>query len=164
MPATDSFHSPWVYTMHRCAAAQPAPRPSTAARRHFLATGLSSGVALAAWLATPGALAQPLVRRFPRHALRGEVVFGAFPEALLNGQPVRLAPGARVRDADNRVAMPGAVAGGRFLVHYTVNSMGLLQDVWILRPDEAARQPWPRTPTEAATWFFDELAQVWTKP
>ncbi|WP_374675963.1 hypothetical protein [Ideonella sp.] len=133
-------------------------------RRHFLAAGLATAATLAIWAVAPGAIAQPLVRRFPRHALRGELVFGAFPEVLLNGQPARLAPGARVHDAANRIAMPGAVAGGRFLVHYTVNSMGLLQDVWILRPDEAARQPWPRTPTEAATWFFDELAQVWIKP
>lgn len=107
--------------------------------------------------------AQALQRRFPRQALRGDLVFGAWPAVLLNGQPARLAPGSRVRDEANRVALPGALAGGRFLVHYTADSMGLLQDVWVLRPDEAAR-PWPRTPAEAASWYFDEGAQVWLKP
>lgn len=155
--AADPLHSPWINTMPRCDARRLACRPP---RRLVLAAATAG---LLATCALP-LRAQALQRRFPRHALRGELVFGAWPAVLLNGQPARLAPGSRVRDEANRVALPGALAGGRFLVHYTVDSMGLLQDIWVLRPDEAARQPWPRTPAEAAAWFFDEGAQVWLKP
>ena len=103
-------------------------------------------------------------RAFPQNALRGSLVFGTAPEAMLNGDPARLAPGARIRDASNMVVVPTAVTGGPYLVNYTLDPGGLVKDVWILRPDEAAVQPWPRTPDEAAAWRFDPVGQVWSKP
>jgi hypothetical protein len=57
-----------------------------------------------------------------------------------------------------------ALAGNKYVVNFTVNSMGLVQDVWILRPDEIRMQPWPRTPVEAQTWAFNEGEQTWKKP
>jgi hypothetical protein len=36
-------------------------------------------------------------RNFPATALRGEIVITQPPELLLNRQPARLAPGARIR-------------------------------------------------------------------
>ncbi|MBT9597403.1 MAG: hypothetical protein IV094_15585 [Vitreoscilla sp.] len=104
------------------------------------------------------------MRLFPRHALRGEIAFASYPELLLNGQAARLSPGARVRDALNMQPMHGDLVGKKFIVNFTLTSMGMVQDVWILTPAEIAKQPWPRTPQEAQTWGFDQAAQVWVKP
>ena len=112
-------------------------------------------------------LAAPLAtqaRPFPADALRGELVVTAPPEVRVNGQPQRLAPGTRIRDADNRLVLSGTLAGQKRLVHYTRSADGLLREVWLLTPAEAAVQPWPRTPAEAAAWRFDPLAQRWAKP
>ena len=103
-------------------------------------------------------------RAFPQNALRGALVIGVAPDVQLNGQPARLAPGSRIRDAANMAVVPSALTGGRFLVNYTIDTSGLVKDVWILRPEEAAVQPWPRTPAEAEAWRFDPVGQVWFKP
>ena len=103
-------------------------------------------------------------RSFPQNALRGAIVFGEAPEIALNGRPARLAPGTRIRDTGNMTMVPSAVYGGRFLVHYTVDTYGLVKDVWILTVEEAARKPWPTTPDEAAAWTFDPAAQIWIRP
>jgi hypothetical protein len=111
------------------------------------------------------ALAPAQVQRvFPQTALRGELVITHPPEAMLNGNPVRLAPGARIRDARNAQVLSGTLVGAPLLVHYTVDPVGLVHDVWILRPEEAAKRPWPTTRREAAEWRFDPAAQVWSKP
>ena len=116
----------------------------------------------AACLAAP-ASAQ-VQRNFPQNALRGAIVIGEAPEITLNGNVGRLSAGARIRDMNNMTLVPGAVIGGRFLVNYTIDLSGLVKDVWILRPEEAAVRPWPTTRNEAAAWSFDPAAQVWSKP
>ena len=103
-------------------------------------------------------------RNFPASALRGEVVITAPPELLLNKQPARLAPGARIRAMDNLLVMSGAAVNQRLIVNYTLDLQGQLLDVWILSPAEMARKPWPTTPQEAASWRFNPDAQVWSKP
>ena len=117
----------------------------------------------AAFLLALPATAQ-VQRNFPQTALRGAIVFGTAPEIAVNGQPARLAPGSRIRDAGNMLLVPSAAHGGKFLVHYTVDTSGLVKDVWILTPEEAARKPWPTRPEEAQAWGFDPIAQVWVKP
>ena len=101
-------------------------------------------------------------RLFPATALRGELLVTQPPEALLNGQPVRLAPGARIRGQDNMLKVSGALVAQKLLVHYTRDTQGLIQDVWILRADEAARRPWPVSPQQAAAWQFDAASQTWS--
>jgi hypothetical protein len=103
-------------------------------------------------------------RAFPQNALRGALVIGVMPDLLLNDQRARLAPGARIRDQNNMTVVPSALTGGRFLVNYNVDTSGLIKEVWILRPEEAAVQPWPSTLDQAAAWSFDPIGQVWTKP
>jgi hypothetical protein len=103
-------------------------------------------------------------RAFPQNALRGAIVIGVAPEIQLNGTLARLAPGARIRDANNMTVVPSGLIGGRFLVNYTVDTSGLVKEVWILRPEEAAVRPWPTTPAEAQAWVFDPVGQVWIKP
>ena len=103
-------------------------------------------------------------RAFPQNAMRGALVMSAPPEITLNGQPARLAPGARIRNQNNMLEMSGALIGQRMLVNYTLENGNLVKDVWILRPEEAAVRPWPTTLQELQTWSFDPAAQVWTKP
>ncbi|HEY6355672.1 MAG TPA: hypothetical protein VIY30_14390 [Burkholderiaceae bacterium] len=110
------------------------------------------------------ALAQPVQRNFPVTALRGEISFGQPPEVLLNGQPARLAPGARIRGLNNLLVMSGALAGQRAVVNYTLDPLGLVLDAWILTDAERKKQPWPTNAKDAKTWSFDPIAQVWTKP
>jgi hypothetical protein len=104
-------------------------------------------------------------RAFPQNAMRGALVMGTPPEVTLNGQPARLAPGVRVRNQNNMLEMTGALIGQRLLVNYTLEDAGgLISNVWILRPEEAAVRPWPTRLEELQTWSFDPAAQVWTKP
>ena len=110
-----------------------------------------------------GTLSAQTSRPFPAHALRGALVVVQPPEVQLNGQAARLAPGSRIRGADNMVQMSGTLVGARLLVHYTLDPTGLVQEVWILTPDEAARKPWPTLPAEAQAWLFHPAAQVWSK-
>jgi hypothetical protein len=110
------------------------------------------------------ALAQTVQRNFPAAALRGEISFGQPPEVLVNGKPARLAPAARIRGLNNLLVMSGALMGQRVVVNYSLDPLGLVQDVWILTDAERAKQPWPTTAKDAQTWSFDPIAQVWTKP
>lgn len=144
--------------MHRCV---PSRRASI----------VRAGLSLAAMaFAFPLAHAQDdpnaaLQRRFPATALRGTIEVLQPPSVLLNGQPARLAPGARIRDQQNFVQTTGRFAGAKLVVHYTIEGgTGLLKDVWVLRPEELAKKRWPTTPAEAAAWRFDSGAQIWTKP
>jgi hypothetical protein len=114
-------------------------------------------------LGSTAAFAQ-MARPFPATALRGELVVVQAPDVRLNGRPARLAAGARIRGADNLFKVSGAIAGQRLLVHYTFDISGDLQEVWVLTPAEAARQPWPTTAQQAASWRFNPDAQQWSRP
>ena len=120
--------------------------------------------AAVAVIALAAALPAQAQRTFERTALRGELVIVAPPEARLNGAPVRLAPGARVRSPQNMLVLSGTLLEQKLLVNYTLDGAGQVQDVWILTPAEAARTPWPRSPVEAQTWVFDPTLQRWSKP
>ena len=126
------------------------------------ALALFAVVFTALFIAVAPASAQ-VQRNFPAEALRGALVVENAPEITLNGTPARLAPGARIRGQNNMLAMSGAIAGQRLLVHYTIDMNGHIKDVWILTPDELARRPWPTTPEEAARWTFDPVAQTWSR-
>jgi hypothetical protein len=122
-------------------------------------------VALATvWLACAAPAAAQAPRSFSAAALRGEIVITQPPELLLNQQPARLAPGARIRGADNMLHLSGELVGQRLRVNYTLDPSGLLLDLWLLTADEAARQPWPRTLDEARSWRFDPPSQTWSRP
>ncbi|MBS0449209.1 MAG: hypothetical protein JSR59_25085 [Proteobacteria bacterium] len=119
--------------------------------------------ALAVAASIAPATAQQIARNFPQNALRGALVVEAPPEIMLNGRPARLAPGARIRGQDNLLQMSAALVGQHLLVNYTLDPLGLVYDVWILRQDEADKKPWP-VKLEQTTWTFDPVAQTWTKP
>ena len=101
---------------------------------------LSTGLALAS-LAVQ---AQPqddeasllVTRDLPKAALLGRLLVQQPPDVMLNGQPARLAPGVRIRDENNQIAMSGALMGQVFPVKYLLDSSGLVSQVWILTTDE----------------------------
>ena len=101
----------------------------------------------------------------PPTTLRGEMAFGLPPEVLLNGKvATRLSPATRIRGQSNTLVMSGALSGQTHVVNYSLDApSGLIQDVWLLTPQEAARR-WPTTREEAATWSFDPISQSWAKP
>jgi len=113
-------------------------------------------------IAVPAAAQLP--RPFPANALRGTLVVVQPPDVTVNGQPARLSPGARIRNDRNMLQLSGSLVGQKLVVHYTIDSMGQLHDVWILRPDELAKQPWPSTPEQAKTWAFNPSTQTWVRP
>ena len=103
-------------------------------------------------------------RVFQQDALRGELVVTQPPEALLNGRPVRLAPGVRIRGASNTIQLSGALLGQKLLVNYTLDPAGDLRDVWVLTEAELARKPWPMSREQAQSWVFDSTLQTWSRP
>ena len=103
-------------------------------------------------------------RNFPPTALRGVLQALQPPEVLLNGQPARLAPGARIRGENNLLMVMGALPGERRVVNYSLDLQGQIRELWLLTETERAVRPWPTTPAEAQTWIFDPMGQVWTQP
>ena len=108
---------------------------------------------------------QYVKRHFTANALRGEVLFMGPPEVQLNGQNMRMAPGGRIRNDQNMMALSGSVVGKQFIVNYTIDdASGMVKDVWILDELETAKEPWPRNRDEARAWQFDFAAQRWIRP
>ena len=102
-------------------------------------------------------------RKFTAQTLRGEFVVLNPPEVLLNRQPARLAPGARIRGVDNLLVMSGALVGRSAVVHYTFDHQGNLQDVWMLNAAELGVRPWPVSLQQAGSWAFNPDTQTWSR-
>jgi hypothetical protein len=89
-------------------------------------------------LAVVPARAQPgpaLSRAIPDGVELGRLRIGVFPEATLDGRPVRLGPGARIRDESNTIRPPSTVDGER-RVAYQRGAMGELVQVWLVTDAE----------------------------
>ena len=129
----------------------------------MLRVALAFVLAVSGFVSTDAAVAQ-VQRQFPKNALRGSIVVGDPPTVALNGRETRFAPGARIRSPSNMIVLSGTLVGAKLLVHYTLDSMGQLGDVWILTPEEAAKRPWPATQEQAEAWLFDASTQTWSRP
>jgi hypothetical protein len=81
-------------------------------------------------------------RDIPADAKRGKLVHVVDMDVQIDGVPQRLARGALIRDADNRIVVPSAVAPGS-QVRYTFDAEGMVRHVWILSEREAAQQEKP---------------------
>jgi hypothetical protein len=96
------------------------------------------GIALAlTFVLSTSAYAQ--LRSIPDEAKRGEIRHLQDMVVAIDGVPQRLAPGAQIRDASNRVVVPAAVAAGTE-VKYVLNDEGLVRQIWVLSPAEAAKR------------------------
>jgi hypothetical protein len=76
------------------------------------------------------------VRAIPGDAKRGEIRHVENMMVEIDRTPQRLAPGAQIRDASNRVVVPTALPAGA-QVKYLLNQEGMVRQVWILTPEEA---------------------------
>ena len=94
---------------------------------------------LVALLMPPVASAQAGLRvpPIPAVAQAGTLQVLQPPEVLLNGQPARLSPGARIHGRDNLLLLSATLTGQKLLVRYTRDTSGLLHQVWVLTEAEA---------------------------
>lgn len=122
-----------------------------------------AALCVAALVCPPQAQAQS-PRKFTAQTLRGELIVTHPPEVLLNRQPARLAPGARIRGVDNLLVLSGALVGRSAVVHYTLDTQGNLLDLWVLNAAERSNNPWPVTLQQAASWAFNPDTQTWSRP
>jgi hypothetical protein len=97
--------------------------------RHFLAL-------LILWFAAGPAAAQ--FRNIPVDAKRAEMRHVQDMQVELDGKPMKLAPGAQIRNPNNLIILPMALPAGA-KVKYTVDAAGEIARVWILSDEEAAR-------------------------
>jgi hypothetical protein len=97
------------------------------------------GLALLAVAWSHLALAQVQVRTLPKEAARAQLRYLHDTTVALDGKERRLAPGAQIRDTENRVVVPSSVLG-TVTVKYLADPDGALRQVWILTPDEAAQK------------------------
>jgi type II secretory pathway component PulM len=92
---------------------------------------------LCLWTAVAGAQAK--LRTIPDDAQRGSLSHVAEMTVEIDGTRRQIAPGGQIRDQSNRVILPSAVAPGS-LVKYRLDGDGMVQQVWILTPEEAAQR------------------------
>jgi hypothetical protein len=91
---------------------------------------------IAAALFAAAALAQ--VRTIPKDAKRAKMSHVQERIVELDGKREMLAPGARIRDAGNRIIVPSALPANS-VVKYRRDANGALHEVWILTADEAKK-------------------------
>ena len=101
-----------------------------------LRTAVLAGMVL---LLTTVSTAQMAVRLFPANALRGVLEVTEPPMVLINGEPARLSPGARIKGVNNLIVLSGTLVGQRLLVNFVRDGQGMLHDVWILNEQELQR-------------------------
>ncbi len=109
--------------------------PQSRTRRRAALTLAALPVAAALAFA-PRARAQ-LLRAFPEKARLARLEMRIFPEALLDGETVRLAAAARIHDAHNRIVMPASLSGTHDVL-VEDDASGQIGRIWILTPEELA--------------------------
>ncbi len=98
---------------------------------------MSRALALAALLLVCASAAAQM-RSIPGDAKRAEIRHVQDMIVDLGGARVRLAPGALIYDAENRMIVPTAIPEGA-LARYLLNAQGQVRRVWLLSPAEAAQ-------------------------
>ena len=84
-------------------------------------------------------------RKFPPEALRGTLKVVVAPDIFLDGKADRLSPGARIRNPRNSFVRPSGLVNQELVVNYTRGHGGLVHEVWLLTPEEAAiKRPKPQ--------------------
>jgi hypothetical protein len=91
------------------------------------------------------------------------------PVILLDEQPARLSPGARIRNPMNLLLLPASITGQSLPVVFRRDPAGLVHEVWVLTEAEAAtllRSLGPGTatgaPGGAPAGFLEALALVFS--
>ena len=93
---------------------------------------------LAAASLFPDSLALAQLRTIPPVAKSGKIRHLQDMYVAIDGTRMRLAPGAQIRDANNRLVLPMSIpAGAR--AKYVTDAEGMVRQVWLLSPEEASR-------------------------
>jgi hypothetical protein len=82
------------------------------------------------------------LRAIPQDAKRGEMRHVQETSVQIDGKAMRLAAGAQIRDASNRIVLPAMLPPGS-RVKYLLDPQGDVSRVWVLTDAEAA-QPDPK--------------------
>jgi hypothetical protein len=77
------------------------------------------------------------VRQIPDDARRGNIVHIQESVVEIDGQRMRLSPGAQIRSQDNLFIVPMGLPPGA-TVKYTLDGTGQIHRVWVLTAGEAA--------------------------
>jgi hypothetical protein len=85
------------------------------------------------------------MRTIPKEAKVGMIRHLQAMEVEIDGEPQTLAPGAQIRDAENRVVLPVSLSE-KSQARYVVDRTGMVFRVWILSPRELAELPPPPYP------------------
>jgi len=96
-----------------------------------------------ALIACASVAAHAQLRTVPANAKRGEMRHLQDMTVQIDKAQARLAPGAQIRDIHNRLVLPTAIPPGS-IVKYRADAQGLVSEVWILTPQEAAQSPPPK--------------------
>jgi len=91
-----------------------------------------------ALLAVFAALAFAQLRTIPDDAKRGVLRHVQETIVEIDGKQQQLSAGAQIRSASNMILVPTAVPPGS-LVKYRLDQEGLVRQVWLLTPREAAQ-------------------------
>jgi hypothetical protein len=83
-------------------------------------------------------LASAQLRTVPQDAKGGKIEHVQDMIVAIDGVQKRLAPGAQIRDASNRLVLPVGLAPGT-PVKYLLDLDGMVRQVWILSAQEAAQ-------------------------
>lgn len=113
---------------------RPPPHTSPQSRRRLACASALGLLAIAGGLVSPAALAQ--LRNFPPKTKVGMLQMGNFPEALLDNQRIRFAPGVRLLNEHNIAVVPMSIEGPK-RIRYRLDSLGQIDLAWILTTAEA---------------------------
>ena len=97
-----------------------------------------AGAALAVVLAGATFAQQQRMVQIPAKATRAQITFQGTPDVLVNGKQARLAPGVRIFDRNNYLAMYGALSGTYRVKYLAEDTTGMVMSVWILTDQEIA--------------------------
>jgi hypothetical protein len=75
-------------------------------------------------------------REFPRLSKTGRLAGFERPFVRIGSNTFRLAPAARIIDADNRLVLPDALPRGARIVYRLEDTTGFVHDIWLLAPRE----------------------------
>lgn len=99
-------------------------------------------------LAFLSAAAAAQLRAIPKEAKLGQMRHLQSMVVELDGKPMLLAPGAQIRDPDNRLVVPATLVEKQ-PVGYLVDGTGQVHRVWVLSAREKAmlpKSPVPKSP------------------
>jgi hypothetical protein len=106
------------------------------ARARLRRIALQAFAALLASVLVAISAAHAQTRPIPAQARTGILALGVFPEASLDGKPIRLGAGARVFDRRNLIATPASIKDARHFVAFVTGPQNEIVTAWILTDAE----------------------------